>query len=552
MQPGVYGGRSGALLHVVRRGVPGAFAFAAVVAAAAAAAWSASPAAAISSRQHHGQPKNRFRPRIVGKPHVGVALKATRGKWTVPRPVAYEYRWLRCSSGGTKCRRIPGAARARYTPSSRDVGMTLRVTVKARNAAGSGRAISRPSRVVQARGSGSGVQPAPPAPTSSPTVSGIAQDGQTLSASPGVWSGTQPIAYAYHWERCDRSGAACSPIVGATSSTYAASSADVGATLMVVVTASNSAGSVSASSAATRVVQGANVPPTNTSPPTITGTARQGQTLTASPGVWSGTQPIGYAYQWQDCDSAGAHCAPISGATATTYAPGSADVGNTLRVTVTASNVAGTSTASSGSTAVVVSASFVALWHMGETTGTTMHDSIGAHDGSLHSVQLGLPGFAGTAYGFNGSSSYVSVPTAPDLNPGGANITITIHIKTSGTPPPSPGDWDLIRKGYYVSSGGEYNMELQHSGQASCTFKGSSNYIEQFTAGPALNDGRWHTIQCIKTATAVELVVDGQVHSTAITIGTIANTDPIDIGARPGSDWTQGTLDEASIQIGQS
>lgn len=429
--------------------------------------------------------------------------------------------------------------------------MTLRVTVTARNAAGSGRAISRPSRVVRARGSGGGGQPpAPPAPTSSPTVSGVAQNGQTLSASPGVWSGTEPIVYAYHWERCDLSGAACSPIVGATSSTYAISSADVGATLTVVVTASNSGGSMSASSAATPVVQGANVPPTNTSPPTITGIARKGQTLTASPGVWSGTQPINFAYQWQYCDSAGAHCTPIGGATATTYVSTAADVGNTLRVAVTAANVAGDFTVTSASTAVVVSASTVAVWHMDETTGTTMHDSIGAHDGNLHSVQLGLPGFGGTAYGFNGSSSYVSVPTAADLNPGSANITITIHIKTSGTPGPSPDDWDLIRKGYYGSSGGEYNVELQHSGQASCTFKGSSGYSEQFTAGPALNDGRWHTIQCIKTATAVELVVDGQVHSTAITIGTIANTDPIDIGARPGSDWTQGTLDEASIEIG--
>ena len=528
-----------------RRTVPGA-----IVCALVAMCWAASPSAASGSRHHHVRPTNRVRPRVVGQPRVGVSLQATRGVWKRPRPVVYGYRWLRCPAGHGKCRRIAGATKRRYVPSNRDVNMTLRVMVTARNAAGSGHAISHPSRPVQARRSGSGVQPAPPAPMSSPTVSGIARNGQTLTASSGVWSGTEPIAYAYHWERCDLSGVACSPIAGATSSTYAVTSADVGATLTVVVTASNSVGSMSASSASTPVVEGVNAPPTNTSPPMIKGTAQQGQALTASPGVWSGTQPISYAYQWQDCDSAGAHCTPISGATATTYVPTSADLGNTLRVSVTASNVAGVSAASSGSTGVVVSASIVALWHMDETSGTRMHDSIGTHDGTLNAVQLGLPGFTGTAYGFNGSSSYVSVPTAADLNPGGASITITIHIKTTGAPPPSPDDWDLIRKGYYGSSGGEYNIELQHSGQASCTFKGSSGYIEQFTAGPALNDGRWHSIQCIKTATAVELVVDGTVHSTAITIGTIVNTDPIDIGARPGSDWTQGTLDEASIQIG--
>jgi hypothetical protein len=62
------------------------------------------------------------------------------------------------------------------------------------------------------------------------------------------------------------------------------------------------AGSVSAFSAATQAVQAANAPPANTSPPTIMGTARQG-TLTASPGIWSGTQPN----QRRDRDDLNAH-----------------------------------------------------------------------------------------------------------------------------------------------------------------------------------------------------------------------------------------------------
>jgi hypothetical protein len=475
-------------------------------------------------------------------------LRATRGVWT-PRPDVYEYRWLRCPAGRAKCRRIVGAVRTRYTVSSRDVGATLRVTVTARNAAGSSRATSRPTRVVHAGGSGGSVQPTPPAVSSPPTVSGTAQEGQTLTASPGIWNGTQPVAYAYQWEGCDLSGLDCGPITGATSAAYFVSSADVGTTIRVVVTASNGAGSASASSSATPLVQAADAPPANSSPPTIGGTAQQGRSLTASPGTWSGAQPINFAYQWQDCDSAGTNCTPISGAVAATYTPTSTDVGSRLGVTVTASNTAGTSTASAPPTAVVVPASVVALWHMNETSGTTMFDSIGAHNGSLYSVQLGLPGFSGTAYGFNGSSSYVDVPSTADLNPGSATITITIHIKTTSTPPPSPDDWDLIRKGYY-SSGSEYSIELQHTGQASCTFKGSLAYSGQFEAGPALNNGQWHTIQCIKTASTVELVVDGHMYSTSMTIGTIDNTDAVVIGARPGSDWFQGQLDEASIQIG--
>src|SRR5205085_1808088 len=129
-----------------------------------------------------------------------------------------------------------------------------------------------------------------------------------------------------------------------------------------------------------------------------------------------------------------------------------------------------------------------------------------------------------SAFGFNGSSSYVSVPSSSDLNPGSVNITVTIHLKTTSAPA-SP-DWDLIRKGTYTTSGGEFKMEYQPSGQASCGFKGSSSYSE-LIAGPSLKDGKWHTVQCVKTASAIKEIVDGQTFSKSATIGSIANTAPV-------------------------
>ena len=83
-----------------------------------------------------------------------------------------------------------------------------------------------------------------------PVVSGSAQVGQTLSASTGSWSGTAPISYAYQWQRC---GSSCAN-VGSNQATYVLSSADVGSRMQVVVTASNGAGSGSATSAQTAVV----------------------------------------------------------------------------------------------------------------------------------------------------------------------------------------------------------------------------------------------------------------------------------------------------------
>jgi hypothetical protein len=186
---------------------------------------------------------------------------------------------------------------------------------------------------------------------------------------------------------------------------------------------------------------------------------------------------------------------------------------------------------------------------MNETSGTTMFDAVGGDNGTNHNVQLGLPGFAGTAYGFNGKSTYVSVPSANDLNPHKANVTVTIHLKTTGTPPPPPADWDLIRKGNASTSGGEYKMELEQSGQISCGFGGSGGHAE-LIAGPAVNNGQWHTVQCVKTATAIEVVVDGQAFSKKGTLGSISNTQALVIGAHPGSDWYSGALDEASLQFG--
>ena len=56
-----------------------------------------------------------------------------------------------------------------------------------------------------------------------------------------------------------------------------------------------------------------------------------GATLEVDHGSWTPT-PVLYSEQWEDCDSAGANCAPVAGQTSTSYTLSDADVGHTIRV----------------------------------------------------------------------------------------------------------------------------------------------------------------------------------------------------------------------------
>lgn len=191
---------------------------------------------------------------------------------------------------------------------------------------------------------------AAPGNTSLPWIGGAPQQGQTLTATNGTWSGN-PTSYTYAWSSCDANGANCKAISGATKQTYTPAAADVGHTLRVAVTATNGGGSTSATSAQSAVVSSPGAP-TSTAAPTISGSAQVGSTLTADEGSWQ-NNPTQLAYAWSRCDASGSGCAAVTGATNPGYEVTGADVGKTLRVAVTASNGSGSTTATSAPTAVV-------------------------------------------------------------------------------------------------------------------------------------------------------------------------------------------------------
>ena len=200
----------------------------------------------------------------------------------------------------------------------------------------------------------------------------------------------------------------------------------------------------------------------------------------------------------------------------------------------------------------VFAASPTAVWHMDETSGTTMIDSSGhGYNGTLSNVQTGVAGFNGSkGYRFNGSSSKVTVPNAAGLNPGTQDLVVSAHVAFSAVP---ADDYDVIRKGLQSTSGGDWKIEIVNVNGAAiarCYLRGSTGSWQK-TAGPNLADGAWHTITCERHATSVQMSVDGTVWKKTTTIGSISNTAALSIGAKAsGGDWMKGTIDEVSITIG--
>jgi hypothetical protein len=206
-------------------------------------------------------------------------------------------------------------------------------------------------------------------------------------------------------------------------------SADVGNTLTISVTATNGFGSSTpATSAATSAV--IDMIPTNSSVPTISGTAQVGQTLTATTGTWT-HNPTSFAYQWKRAGTA------IGGATASTYVPVAADVGNTLTVSVVATNSGGSSSpATSAATSAVIDISptnsAVPTISGTAQVGQTLTATTGTwtHNPTSFTYQWNR---AGTAIGGARASTYVPVT-------GDAGNTLTVSVvatNAGGSSPPA-------------------------------------------------------------------------------------------------------------------
>lgn len=248
---------------------------------------------------------NTSRPTVSGVPRVGAVLSASPGSWT-PSAASYKYQWragrvdianadgpslrLRLAQQGKKISVRITAARLGYPTTSATSARTPAV---------------EPKLITN---------------TSPPTISGDAKVGSRLTASPGAWT-PAPTALAYQWTADD------TPITGATSPTLTPRRALLGRALSVMVTASRD-GYADVSSTSARTAPVAEGSFSVTSPATVSGAPRPGDTLTFDPGGFRpGNATV--SVQWL---RAGAR---IEGATGSTYQLTTADLGSRIAARAT-------------------------------------------------------------------------------------------------------------------------------------------------------------------------------------------------------------------------
>jgi hypothetical protein len=238
-------------------------------------------------------------PSISGTGAVGTSLTGSTGDW--PEGVTLSTQWMRNGSSA-------GDTDSSYTIVGGDLGREMVYRVVA----------SKPGYTsVTANSAGVTVTAGTISPTGTPTISGTAAVGTTLTGSNGTWA--SGLTYATQWYRNGSSA-------GDTDSSYTIVGSDLGQTIFFRVVGSRTGyTSVTADSATVTVVEGT-ISPTAT--PTITGTATVGKRLTARTTGWM--TGLTFSYQWLR------NSVPIVGANASTYKLKTADKRKRISVQVTA------------------------------------------------------------------------------------------------------------------------------------------------------------------------------------------------------------------------
>jgi hypothetical protein len=220
--------------------------------------------AVVTSSASAEKPSIISAPTVTGIAMEGETLQGHGGVWTGEPPFSFTFDWQRCNNGGGDCVMIGVPKSEFYTVTAADIGFRIRAWVAATGQDCGEWNYSNGTRECRAVTIETGSEQTPvvvpnpkflPRSATSPTVSGLAEEGEALQADDGGWTGLEPITVLRRWERCQAGGDGCEAIPGAVEKTYRLTSRDVGRTIRIAVTGKNARGvSPAVPSAPTAVV----------------------------------------------------------------------------------------------------------------------------------------------------------------------------------------------------------------------------------------------------------------------------------------------------------
>ena len=267
---------------------------------------------------------NSSAPSVSGSWTEGATLTASTGTWSTSG--TFTYQWQSSSDNSTWAN-IASATSSTYVLTSSEASKYVRVTVQNQTSNGDGIAYSVARSKVGS-----------PYNTVLPAITGTLRVGSTQTVTNGTWSNT-PTNYAYQWQKSSDEISWIN-ITYETATVYTPTFDVANLKIRVQV----SAGNAVETSTVTSGTLGSFLPPQVTVIPSISGTTTVGQTLTSTTGTWPSTSS-GHAFQWQRSSDGGATWTNISGSTASTYVPVTADAGYLMRSQVSLTTSAGSSSA---------------------------------------------------------------------------------------------------------------------------------------------------------------------------------------------------------------
>ena len=318
-------------------------------------------------------------PSLLTNARIGQEITADEGVWRgFPKPSTV-YSWYSCTTATPAapvripaasgvgivppagCTKITNAIKSTFEVSETHLGKMLIFMVTKSNT------VNGTTTTINAYSQSSLPAAQPPVALAKPGISSVGavtnanpKVGSVWTVSTGIWADPQPIK-TYQWYRCDTRVATgttpitslpspdCSPISGATGTSYTIVAEDSGKFISIEAIATNAADTIRQWSNSTQSVLQV---PIAITPPSVSGDRQRGKTLTVDPGIWTGSPIPVISYQWYSCKTAIAttsttpqpttNCSQISGETTSTYVQSPAGSDDGKFITATVSGTSGT------------------------------------------------------------------------------------------------------------------------------------------------------------------------------------------------------------------